>query len=198
MRVLNIYSYSEFLEHVEDLFAQGNVTGDVDSVERLEATKINISRFKRLNKTARIDPDILDVLEKGSYRWRWTVIAEGWCGDAAQILPYINKVASKAKNIELEVVLRDQHPKLMDEFLTNGSRSIPVLICRDADSDRVIGRWGPRPIRVMEWISNYKKERASYTSSEFKTALHKFYASDKGLAINSDLLRVVQNWMKSD
>lgn len=197
MHVLNAFSYSEFLEHVKSLFAQGNVTGDENNIDRLEATKINISRFKRLDKTAKVDPEVFNVLNEEPHNWRWTIIAEGWCGDAAQILPYINKIANESDHIELEVVLRDEHPEVMDQFLTNGSRSIPILVCHDIDSNRVLGHWGPRPVRMIEWIQDYKKENASYTPTEFKTALHKFYAQDKGQAINSDLLQAIRGWLKA-
>ena len=35
------------------------------------------------------------------------------------------------ENIELKIVLRDENEELMNEFLTNGSRSIPKLIVLD-------------------------------------------------------------------
>ena len=59
------------------------------------------------------------------------VLAEGWCGDAAQILPVINKIAEYSSLIDLKVVCRDENPELMDQFLTNGSKSIPKVIIID-------------------------------------------------------------------
>ena len=194
MQVLNAYSYSEFIEHIQRLYTQGKATGTDHSDDRLKATKINLQRFKRLNKTAQINPEIIRILNEMEQKWRWTVIAEGWCGDAAQILPYIQKIADSVENISLEIILRDEHSEIMDRFLTNGSRSIPILICYGVDLEVELGFWGPRPKRMIEWIKDFKEANKSYTPEAFKMALHGFYAHDKGKAINSDLLKAVTSW----
>ena len=59
------------------------------------------------------------------------VLTEGWCGDAAQVLPVINKIASLSDFIDLKIILRDEHEELMNKFLTNGSKSIPKLVAID-------------------------------------------------------------------
>ena len=66
------------------------------------------------------------------------VISEGWCGDAAQILPVINKMALVSNKIEFRIVLRDENPALMDAFLTNGGKAIPKVIMIDNESGEVI------------------------------------------------------------
>lgn len=38
-----------------------------------------------------------------------------------------------APELELRVLRRDEHPEIMDEYLTNGSRSIPVVIVLDRE-----------------------------------------------------------------
>ena len=58
----------------------------------------------------------------------WLIITEGWCGDAAQCIPTIEKIAAESKNIETHYVLRDENLDLIDEYLTNNARSIPKLI----------------------------------------------------------------------
>jgi hypothetical protein len=42
----------------------------------------------------------------------WLVISEGWCGDAAQLLPIINKMAVESGKIDLRIVLRDENEEL--------------------------------------------------------------------------------------
>ena len=73
----------------------------------------------------------------------WLVLTEAWCGDAAQSLPIINKMAEVSDNITLRLILRDENLDVMDQFLQNGrSRSIPKLICHQRRYSRSAWRLG--------------------------------------------------------
>jgi len=122
----------------------------------------------------------------------WLVITEGWCGDAAQNLPFLNKMAELNPNITLKLVLRDEHPELMDEFLTNGGRSIPKVIGLD-ESLNVLGSWGPKPIPMQkEFLEN--KVSQERTGKEFTEYLHLWYAKDKGLTLQNEILAILDVW----
>jgi len=183
---------------VQALFNDNLATGSDHSENRLAATKINLQRIKRLDKTAHLSVDLLSELDEFSKNWNWTLILEGWCGDGAQIAPYINKVAEFTEGISLRIILRDENPEIMDQHLTNGTRSIPVLICEDVNTNSFIGKWGPRPTAVLDWITSFKEENPDYTSSDFKEQLHLFYTKDKGNSICSDLLETIVKWKKTD
>ena len=74
----------------------------------------------------------------------WFVLTEGWCKDAAQIVPVLHALAKLNSNIELKVLLRDDNLDLMDQYLTNGKRrSIPRLIAVDPDVMEELSSWGP-------------------------------------------------------
>ncbi len=60
------------------------------------------------------------------------VLAEDWCGDASNTIPVLAKVAEQVPGLELRVLRRDEHPEVMDRYLTNGARSIPIVIALDA------------------------------------------------------------------
>lgn len=107
----------------------------------LKHTKMNVTRMNRLDKRASIAPELVDKI-KSLPPQTWTVITEAWCGDAAQNLPWIKKMSDINPDINLNVVLRDENLELMDQFLTNGGRSIPKLIISNAE-DEVIHDWGP-------------------------------------------------------
>ena len=87
----------------------------------------------------------------------WLVITESWCGDASPSLPVMNKIAELSSHLELRIVLRDEHPELMDVFLTNGARSIPKLIVLDGNTNDVLGEWGPRSPKATEMVMDEKK-----------------------------------------
>ena len=79
------------------------------------------------------------------------VIAEDWCGDASNTVPIMAKLADAAPGLELRVILRDQNPEVMDQYLTNGTRSIPIVIVLDEDFQE-LGHWGPRPTELQAWV----------------------------------------------
>ena len=140
----NTYTYQEYRDLVKDLLAEGKSTGPEQSDYILNYSKLNNSRMKRLDKTTKISDETAQKIQKLATPQTWLVLTEGWCGDAAQNLPVIHKMAELNKNINLKLVLRDENLELMDLFLTNGGRSIPKLIALDTDNN-VIDTWGPRP-----------------------------------------------------
>ncbi len=192
---LNSFTYTNFKEHVKELFLANKATGEDHSESKLEATKLNLQRIKRLDKTAKVSEDLVSKIESLNRPWKWVLILEGWCGDGAQITPYIDKLANLSQQIDLEIILRDENPAIMDKYLTNGARSIPMLICFDANTEEELGYWGPRPSAVIDWISRFKKDMPNYSKEEFNHGLHAFYAKDKGSSINNSLLNAVQKWM---
>ena len=114
------------------------------------------------------------------------MISEAWCADGAQIVPVLAKIAQSNPLIDLKIVLRDENPELMNQYLTNGGKAIPILIIADAQSLEVLHVWGPRPKVATQMVEAYKKEHGKLTP-EFKEDLQKWYNQDKGQSILSDL-----------
>ncbi|GLC90454.1 thioredoxin family protein [Lysinibacillus piscis] len=77
-------------------------------------------------------------------------ITEDWCGDAMLNNPIIRRVA-EAANLDMRAVLRDEDTDLIDRYLTNGGRAIPMYILLDAEG-QVIGKWGPRAPELQEFV----------------------------------------------
>ena len=120
------------------------------------------------------------------------MISEGWCGDAAQLLPIINKMAVESGKIDLRIVLRDENEELMNLFLTNKSKAIPILIVVDVATGNVLGNWGPRPKGAADLIIDYKKE-FGVVDETAKNNLQLWYLHDKGLTTQEELINLMQN-----
>lgn len=181
--------YSEYNLLFKQLVAEGRTTGE-ETQEKIDYTKLNFSRTKRLDKTAEIPEESLEVFKNISEKQTWLVISEPWCGDAAQTLPFLNKIAQLSENIELKIVLRDENPELMDEFLTNGSRSIPVVILLDADFN-VINTFGPRSKAATKLVADYKEHHGKIDDA-CKEMLQVWYNNDKGISIVNDLTECIK------
>ena len=188
------YTYSEYRQLSQKLITDKSCTGDEISPERVRFTKLNEYWMKRLDKTFLIDPELKAMLQENDRELSWLVIAESWCGDTGQNLPIIAKLAEMSPYINLEIILRDEHPEIMDQYLTNGGRAIPKLICFDRISGKELGTWGPRPARISQMVQDYKKENIPFIKKDFLEKLHQWYTRDRGAAIQDDFKKLLRKW----
>ncbi len=178
--------YKGYRELVDAKLAAGKTTGSDDSEAMLHYSKMNVQRMSRLDKTVILKEELLETLKKVEGQYKLLVITEGWCGDAAQIVPLFNKIAEAASaHFELRFVLRDEHLELIDAHLTNGGRAIPVLLILNEEGE-VMHQWGPRPALLKPLMDDWKKE----TDDMFLIAekLHGWYAKDKTHTTQRELL----------
>lgn len=185
----NTMSYKEYKTLVNNLLAEEKSTGSEQSEALTNYSSLNDKRMKRLDKTIKISDDVKTSFENVKIKQKWLVLTEGWCGDAAQNLPVLNKLADLNENIDLQLVLRDDNLQLMDLFLTNGGRSIPKLIVLDEDNN-VLSTWGPRPATATKMVANYKEEHGKLTP-EFKKDLQVWYNKDKGADVQKDFVNII-------
>jgi hypothetical protein len=189
-------SYTTYMALMQDLLSENKTTGPNQAKELVEYTRLNFHRMERLNKTIVLSDELNTVLLSLKKRWTWLVITEAWCGDAAQTIPLMHaiSVASKGK-IDVKLVLRDENLDLMDQYLTNGGRAIPVLICLDTDTLQTVGKWGPRPAHAQEMVMAYK-QHPDQSLELFKTMLHTWYAKDKTLSQQHEITQLIAKWSK--
>lgn len=186
------YSYSTFNSIVEKLFERDEVTDQNNTESNLNYTKLNIQRSSRWDKRGIILPEVEKVIKDINRPQTWLVITEGWCGDSAQILPFVNKMAELNSLITLKVILRNEYPEVMDAFLTDGkSRSIPKVIVLDTETLEVLGDWGPRP---LETHRRYLEEKINpeIGGKEAAKNLHIWYARDKGITSQKEFAAVLK------
>lgn len=192
----NAMNYDDYRGLIANLFEQGKTTGDNQSDEYIKFSELNIQRMKRLDKTVTLTDDLLQNIGRINIDMIWLIITEAWCGDAAQILPVINKIATTTSKIELKILLRDDNPEVMNQFLTNGSKSIPKLIVLDKNSLEILNVWGPRPAEIQAVMTELKNSGISdYQIISEKIQLA--YTKNKTLAIQSELSSIITKLVKS-
>ena len=151
----NSYSYDEYRARVKNFLAEGKSSGDEQSEDLLHYSQLNETRMHRLDKTIKITPETEQFLKRVNTRYVWLVLSEGWCGDAAQLLPIMNKMAQLSDKIELKIAFRDENPLLMNLFLTNGGKAIPKLLIFEKETLHLLADWGPRPAEAIQLIVDY-------------------------------------------
>lgn len=187
----NSYTYTEYRNQISHLLLDGLSTGNTQSEDLTHYSTLNEVRMNRLDKTIKVPQEIANKLIGLKKEHILLVISEGWCGDAAQIVPVINKMAQISENIELKIVLRDENDELMEQYLTNGARSIPKLVLIDKETGIVRGSWGPRPAGATQLVKEFKEKHGAFTP-EAKTELQKWYLQDKGLSTMEEITLLLE------
>ncbi len=188
--LFNSHSYQEYRKLISDLLLEGKSTGSEQSEDLKHYSELNDTRMNRLDKTITITDDNIQKIKDLKGEYIWLVISEGWCGDAAQILPIINKMAIDSDNIELKIVLRDENEDLMKLFLTNNKKSIPIVIVIDKATGGDIAKWGPRPKGATDLITDYKNEFGTIDETA-KANLQLWYLHNKGLSAQDELVNLM-------
>ena len=181
------HSYTDYRNQIKALLNEGKSTGNEQSEALTHYSELNETRMNRLEKTIVIADENVQKLQGLQREYIWLVISEGWCGDAAQLLPFFYKMAQLSKKIKLEIVFRDENDDLMNLFLTNGTKSIPKLIIVDKNTLEVLGDFGPRPFGATQLILDYKTQHG-LIDEKAKTDLQLWYLHDKGLSTQKEIM----------
>ncbi|MEW6195843.1 MAG: thioredoxin family protein [Bacteroidota bacterium] len=189
-RIQNGMTYQTYFNQFNHYLNQSeNGYQTKEAIEKFNNIKLNYQRSLRIHKTYEPSNELVKTIQQIDVPQIWMVISEHWCGDSAQNLPYIAEIAKLNSNIDLRVVLRDDNPDIMDEYLTEGKlRSIPKLVAFDEDGNELF-QWGPRPKSAGDLVMNAKKEGKE--KNEFMTLLHKWYANNKGEELEKEILFLI-------
>lgn len=190
-------TYGEYLQLITDLLANDKTTGDNHSQTMLDYTILNLRRMTRLDKTIGLHPDLLKAIHSLSEPWEWVVLTEAWCGDAAQNIPLLAKIAEAAPTITLRLLLRDENLDVMDAYLTNGGRGIPKLICLKPDTLEEIGTWGPRPRPAQTMMEEFKANPNGRTYADAARDAQTWYAHNKTQTLQREMIALFQQWKQT-
>ncbi|TVP44551.1 MAG: thioredoxin family protein [Gemmatimonadales bacterium] len=135
-----------------------------------------------------LDAPAASRVEKVGGCWRLLVLADDWCGDAVNTVPVIARLAEAAQGMELRIVPRDRHPELRDRHLTNGSRSIPIVLLLD-EAWVPRGSWGPRPGPLQE---KFEVELRGLPADVRYREIRKWYARDRGQTTAREFAELVE------
>lgn len=176
-------SYETYLQNME-----GEVVTP-PSTAYAQYIPMNLHRTKRIAKTLQLTDALKTTLSSLTGRLNWLVISEHWCGDASQTLPLIHAIAEAADGkIDLRIVYRNENPELMEAHLTRDTKSIPKLIQLNQHFE-VTDTWGPRPAEAQRMVLALKS--SPETAKTYTESLHKWYAVDKTLSTQAELLAML-------
>ena len=185
-------TYHQYIERIQQLLSTNKTTGENHSEAMLHYTLMNQYRMKRLQNHTKLRDEVQQLLHTIEHPQRWLVLTEAWCGDAAQSVPVMHLMAEASDFIEFRLLLRDEHPDLMDRYLYKGrSRSIPRLIILDGETIDDLVVWGPRPAEAQTLFEEASK-KPGVAYQEVAEELQKWYITDRTQAIQRELADAVR------
>ncbi|CAA9332976.1 MAG: hypothetical protein AVDCRST_MAG11-2563 [uncultured Gemmatimonadaceae bacterium] len=156
--------------------------------QAIAAAQKNKELWEAVYRGARVEPAALERAAALPGPRHLLAISEDWCGDAVNSLPVVARLAEATPGLALRVLARDAHPALMDAHLTDGARSIPIVVALDAGF-APLGAWGPRPAELQRWALG--PGRALDKAERYKE-IRRWYARDRGRTIVRELLDVLE------
>lgn len=183
--VKNTTDWEGYLKAFEMILASKDSEKPYDNPAYLDYVKLNNSRQKRWLKTGVLLHDLVGVIKNINTPQTWYCITEPWCGDAAHSIPFIKLLSDQNPLITLNIVWRDSPPYMIENYLTNGGKSVPKLIVRD-EKENDIFVWGPRPQPCQEIYLEMKERNAPF--EEQKIILQNWYNLDKGETFQKEFL----------
>ena len=186
-------TYAGYIKLIDDLLLDGKTTGPNQSEAMFNYGKLNRQRMHRLEKTVHLSDSTKEKAHNFERKLIWLIITEGWCGDAAQNIPTIEKIAAASANIETRYVLRDENLELMDAYLTNNARSIPKLICLDAETFEEVGVWGPRPMAAMDYFYEMR-DGGTMEKPQMMENIQRWYLQDKEQSLQKEFEDLLDEW----
>lgn len=184
----NAFSWQDYFALHETLVKEGKTTGPIQNEDLAHYTLLNYQRSKRVFNHLKLTTATIDKIQAAREQ-QWLLITEAWCGDASQSVPVIAAMANLNDKINLRIVLRDEYPELIDRFLTNGGRAIPILIILNPKTGQVLNHWGPRPENAQKFV--YQLREQNIPKEEISLAIQKWYNENKSLEIIEEILALI-------
>lgn len=181
----NAITFDEYLKVAEDRFHNNPNKED----EYQEYYELGLQRTNRTVKTFKIDEKQMERAKSKNFKGKLLIISEPWCGDASATVPAAAKFFEAAGN-EVRIFLRDSDPTLIDQFLTNGTQSIPKVIILTED-DQVKAVWGPRPKYGNDLLKKFKENPETYPREEFYNDLQVYYAKNRGHDVIEEIIELL-------
>ncbi len=167
-------SFEEYLQIAKERLENPANQQEADYKQYYE---LGLQRMDRTVKKYVPDEEQLKELASKNFDGKILIISEAWCGDASATVPALFRFFEGHN--EVRVFLRDSDKSLINQFLTNGTESIPKVIILDKDLN-VKNSWGPRPKYGYELLMKYKADPEAYPKDSFYNDLQIYYAKNRG------------------
>jgi hypothetical protein len=188
-RLATSFTYDGLRQHITESLATPNP--DEHLAKQLPYYRESIERIDQLTPTIHLLPELQAALASLTLRYVWAIITEGWCGDASHTVPILEAVAqASGGHIETHYFLRSANLDLIDRYLTNGGRAMPIAVLLHAGSRTEAAVWGPRPAPLQALMQELKARQTP--PKDITAQVNAWYDQDATRTTQHELLALVQ------
>ena len=129
-------------------------------------------------------------------RRRILVVAEDWCADSLNTVPYVAKLVDAAPDrLELRVIDSTVGKGVMNANQTADGRSVtPTVLILGADG-KPLGAWVERPAVLQKWFT---EQKPLLPRQELLDRKAKWYADDAGKSTVAEIVTILENAARAD
>ena len=189
----NSLTFGQYLDLTQSIVESNSPQGLYVQESTMRYTRSNLERMKKTLNNTVVSQRLYNLLSELEEEWIWLVLSEPWCGDASWGVPALYLFASSTDKIDYRIILRDEHKDIMRAYQTNGSDSIPKLVCLRKKDMKELGTWGPRPASLHEMVMKWKND-PGHDFKESVRQLHAWYDTDMSKSIDEELCILVKEW----
>ena len=156
----------------------------------LERAKSHRAEWMDNFERAKPEGDVIVRARALPERRRILVVAEDWCADSLNTVPYLAKLVDTAPDrLELRVIDSTVGKGVMDANQTADGRSAtPTIVVLGPDSRR-LGAWVERPSVLQKWFTEQKPLLPREELLERKA---KWYAEDAGKSTVAEIVTILE------
>lgn len=167
------------------IYAQG-----VDFPAFLEKTRARRDEWRSRYRDVVVPADLAVRMRALPERRRILVVAEDWCADSANSVPYIARLVDAAPSrLALHLVDSAAGAAVMEANQTpDGRGATPTVIVLGEDG-RVLGAWVERPAEAQRWFLDAQKTTMQKPLHE---QLAKWYEDDGGRTTLAEVAAILE------
>lgn len=127
--------------------------------------------------------------------WRLLVVAEDWCGDSANTIPYLARLVEDMPAVEMRVVDSDAGSSLMEAHRTpDGRGATPTVLLLDTQGE-IAGCWIERPTELQRW---YLENESTVEREELLRQKYAWYDEDLGRTTMAEVVEMIETAAAGD
>lgn len=162
----------------QDIDYPGLYAKGITFAEFLENARARRDEWRAHYNDATVAPALMTRMRALSGKRRLLVVAEDWCSDSANTVPYIARLVDGApERLEMRVIDRQRGSAIMEAHRTPDGRTATPTIVILGDDGRVLGTWTERPSSTQSWFLEKQK---TTMQKPLHDELLEWYSKDAG------------------
>jgi len=168
------------------LYAQG-----VTFAQFLDQVRARRDEWRAHYNDATVSPDLITRMRALPGRRRILVIAEDYCLDSANTIPYVARLVDGApERLELRVLDATRGRPVMDAHPTpDGRAATPTIVILD-ENGWLIAAWTERPSATQTWFLEQQKVMMQ---KPLRDQLEAWYAGDAGRTTVAEIAALLRH-----